>query len=100
LDRRLIWTRWWREKLPAPAGNRTLRTPIVQPVSERYTDWVITVLVSVLTLRTRTEMVFETLLFSPFNHLTRLTGRENFIILSRQESNRSYNMINYFSTLL
>jgi hypothetical protein len=19
-----IWTRWWREKFPAPAGNRTL----------------------------------------------------------------------------
>jgi hypothetical protein len=31
------------------------------------------------TLRTRTEMVFETLVFSPLNHLTRLTARENFI---------------------
>jgi hypothetical protein len=26
-------------------------------------------------------MVFETLVFSPLNHLTRLTARENFIIL-------------------
>jgi hypothetical protein len=33
------------------------------------------------TLRMRTEMVFETLVFSPFNHLTRLTARENFIII-------------------
>jgi hypothetical protein len=39
---------------------------------------------------TRTEMVFETLVFSPLNHLTRLTARENFIILSRRESNKSH----------
>jgi hypothetical protein len=32
------------------------------------------------TLRTRTEMVFETFVCSPLNHLTRLIGRENFII--------------------
>jgi hypothetical protein len=25
-----FWTRWWREKLPAP--------PIVQPVAQRYTN--------------------------------------------------------------
>jgi hypothetical protein len=31
-------------------------------------------------LRTRTEMVFETLVCSPLNHLTRLIARENFII--------------------
>jgi hypothetical protein len=31
-------------------------------------------------LRTRTEMVFETLVFSPLNHLTRLIARENFIM--------------------
>jgi hypothetical protein len=31
-------------------------------------------------LRTRTEMVIETLVFSPFNHLTRLVAREDFII--------------------
>jgi hypothetical protein len=41
------------------------------------------------TLRTRAEMVFEKLGFSPLNHLTRLIARENFIILSRRESNRS-----------
>jgi hypothetical protein len=34
------------------------------------------------TLRTRTEMVFKTLVFSPLNHLTQLTARENFIIPS------------------
>jgi hypothetical protein len=44
------------------------------------------------TLRTRTEMVFETLVFSPFNHLTRLIARENFIILSHRESNKSHFM--------
>jgi hypothetical protein len=42
------------------------------------------------TLRTRTEMVFETLAFSPLNHLTLLIARENFIILSRRESNKSH----------
>jgi hypothetical protein len=42
------------------------------------------------TLRTRTEMVLETLVFSPFNHLTRLVAREDFIIHSRRESSRSY----------
>jgi hypothetical protein len=35
-------------------------------------------------------MVFETLVFSPFNHLTRLVARENLIILSRRENSRSY----------
>jgi hypothetical protein len=34
-------------------------------------------------------MVFETLVFSPLNHLTRLIAQENFIILSRRESNKS-----------
>jgi hypothetical protein len=33
------------------------------------------------TLRMRTEMVPETLVFSPFNHLTRLVARKNFIII-------------------
>jgi hypothetical protein len=32
------------------------------------------------TLRTRSEMVFETLVCSPLSHLTRLIARENFII--------------------
>jgi hypothetical protein len=32
------------------------------------------------TLRMRTEMVLETLVSSPFNHLTRLMAREDFII--------------------
>jgi hypothetical protein len=31
-----VWTRWWREKFPVPAGSQT---PIVQPVVSRYTDW-------------------------------------------------------------
>jgi hypothetical protein len=31
------------------------------------------------TLRTRTKMVLETLIFSPSNHLTQLVARENFI---------------------
>jgi hypothetical protein len=34
------------------------------------------------TLRTRTEMVLETLVFSSFNHLTRPVAQENFIIVS------------------
>jgi hypothetical protein len=32
------------------------------------------------TLRTRMEMVLKTLVFSPFNHLTRLVAREDFIM--------------------
>jgi len=35
-------------------------------------------------------MVFEMLVFSPLNHLTRLIARENFIILSPQESIKSH----------
>jgi hypothetical protein len=35
-------------------------------------------------------MVLETLVVSPFNHLTRLVAREDFIIHSRRESFRSY----------
>jgi hypothetical protein len=42
------------------------------------------------TLRTRTEMVFKTLVFSPLNHLTQLIAWENFIILSCRESNKSH----------
>jgi len=45
--------------------------------------------IHISTLRTRTEMVFKTV-FSLFNHSTQLTAWENFIILSHQESNRSY----------
>jgi hypothetical protein len=46
------------------------------------------------TLRTRTEMVFKILVFSPLNHLTRLIARENFIILICQESNKSQSYFN------
>jgi len=35
-------------------------------------------------------MVFETLVFSPLKHLTRLMAREKFIILSNRESNKSH----------
>jgi hypothetical protein len=31
-----VWTRCRRGKFPAPVGNRT---PIIQPVASRYTDW-------------------------------------------------------------
>jgi hypothetical protein len=50
-------------------------------------------------LRTRTQMVLETLVFSLLNHLTWLISRENFIILSRWESNKSQNksFINFMS---
>jgi len=40
-------------------------------------------------------MVLETLVFSPFNHLTRLLALENFIILNCRESPGSYNMIKF-----
>jgi hypothetical protein len=36
-----------------------------------------------------TEMVFKMLVFSPLNHLTWLIAQENFIVASRQESNKS-----------
>jgi hypothetical protein len=48
--------------------------------------------ISVL-VRTRTEIVFEMLVFSLLNHLTRLIARENFIILSRQESDKSHDIL-------
>jgi hypothetical protein len=35
-------------------------------------------------------MVLETLVLFTFNHLTRLVARDNFIILSRRESLKSY----------
>jgi len=47
--------------------------------------------VSVLVLRVHPE-VFETLVFSPLDHLTRLTAGENFIILSRREGNKPQNV--------
>jgi len=53
--------------------------------------------IHISTLRTRTETVFKTLVFSPFNHLTWLIVQENFIVLSCWKSNRSYN---YYITLL
>ena len=34
----------------------------------------------------RTDVVLETLVYSPFDHLTRLLARENFIEFSRRES--------------
>jgi hypothetical protein len=43
------------------------------------------------TLTTRTEMVLETLVFSPLNQLTRLVAREFSIIQSRRESYKLYN---------
>jgi hypothetical protein len=50
-------------------------------------------------LRTKTEMVFETLVCSTLNHLTPLIARENFIILSRRESNKSQSKISFTKKL-
>jgi hypothetical protein len=33
-----FWTRWCRDKFPAPRWESNPRTPIVQPVDKRYTD--------------------------------------------------------------
>jgi hypothetical protein len=33
-----------KRKIPSPRRESNLRTPIVQPVTQRYTDWAITVL--------------------------------------------------------
>jgi len=38
-------------------------------------------------------MAFETLGFSPFNRLTRMIARQNFITLSHRESTRSYILV-------
>jgi hypothetical protein len=43
------------------------------------------------TLKMRTEMVLETLVFSSLNHLTQLAAQEYFIIQCRHESYKSYN---------
>jgi hypothetical protein len=50
-------------------------------ITKTYKEWVvhITQIIST-TLRTRTEMVFETLVSTKLNHLTQLINRENFII--------------------
>jgi len=37
--------------------------------------------------------------FSPLNHLTQLTARENLIILSRRESNKSHFLLFVSSSL-
>jgi len=42
------------------------------------------------TLRTRTEIVFETLVSTKLNHLTQLIALENFIILTCRESIKLY----------
>ena len=39
-------------------------------------------------LMTKTEMVVETLVYSPLNHLTRMLSGENFIELGLRESFR------------
>jgi hypothetical protein len=42
-----FWTRWWREKFPAPPPKESSPRPsIVQPVAQRYTDWAITALIT------------------------------------------------------
>jgi hypothetical protein len=41
-------------------------------------------------MRTRTKMVFETFVSTKLNHLTLMITRENFIILTRRESIKSY----------
>jgi hypothetical protein len=62
-------------------------------ILKTFSVLVLRVLGQTSTLRTRTEMVFKTLVFSLLNHLTQLIAQENFIILSRQESNKSH--LNY-----
>jgi hypothetical protein len=65
-------------------------------------EWILGKHCQTSTLRTRTEMVFETLVCSPLNHLTPLIDRENFIILSHRESNKSncYEMLPRASELV
>jgi hypothetical protein len=59
-----------------------------RPISD--TDWFSRY---ISTLKTRTEMVLETLVFLLLNQLTWLVSREYFIIQCRRESYKSYKEI-------
>jgi hypothetical protein len=56
-----------------------------RPISD--TDWFHRY---ISTLKMRTEMVLETLVFSPLNQLTRLVVQKYFIIQCRREGYKSY----------
>jgi hypothetical protein len=43
-----FWTRWWREKFPAPAGNRTLEPRSFSPQPSRSTDWATNIKVNLI----------------------------------------------------
>jgi hypothetical protein len=58
-----IWTRCRRGKFPAPAGNRTPETPIVQPAASRYKNQIV-----IFPIRNETSMVCCSSLISTFKH--------------------------------
>jgi len=64
-----------------------------------FEDHLCHLIILLSTLRTRTEVVLKTLVFSSFNHLTWLIAWENFIIFSYQESTRSYSFPSSFLLL-
>jgi hypothetical protein len=68
----------------APSWTLNLRKPISD------TDWFSRY---ISTLKTRTKMVLETLVFSPLNQLTQLAVCEYFIIQCHHESYKSYMMV-------
>jgi hypothetical protein len=49
LDPRAVLDAVVKRKIPCPRWEPKIRTPIVQPVAQRYTDWAITALRSVRT---------------------------------------------------
>jgi hypothetical protein len=44
-----------KRKIPSPRWESNPRTPIVQPIAQRYTDWAITALIRLETLRKHTQ---------------------------------------------
>jgi hypothetical protein len=48
VDPRAVLDAVVKRKIPSPRWESTPRTPIVQPVAQRYTDWAITALAVVM----------------------------------------------------
>jgi hypothetical protein len=63
-----FWTRWWKEKFPAPAGNRTLEPRPSSPWPSRYYDWATLIVSKFWGAQTFTTINFLSLSFNKINN--------------------------------
>jgi hypothetical protein len=81
-----------KRKIPSPRRESKPRTPIVQPVAQRYTDWETSISEDLASFTLKMEVAWSSQTFSSYHRTTRLHNPEdlNLNLHHRENLRRSH----------